>query len=239
MNVVDSPPFLTPFELHLHGEGTHHESYRSLGAHLMSADGVSGVRFAVWAPNAEQVTLMGDFNGWDGASHPMSHRSGGVWEAFIPGLGQGDHYKYLVRSRSGHTQEKCDPYAFFAEVPPRTASIVWSLNNYAWGDAHWMEQRARRNMLREPVSMYEVHLESWLRGAQGEWLSYQRAGSQARRVREPHGLHACGADAGDGASVFGLVGLPGHRILRAHVALRHARRFPVLHRSSAPARASA
>ena len=173
MQAVDSPPFLTSFELHLHGEGTHYESYRSLGAHLLSADGVDGVRFAVWAPNAEQVMLTGDFNGWNHTSHPMSHRSGGVWEAFIPGLGQGAHYKYVVKSRSGHVQEKCDPYAFFAEVPPRTASIVWSLNNYTWGDSAWMERRGHRNMLREPVSIYEVHLESWLRGAAGEWLGYR------------------------------------------------------------------
>ena len=143
MQAVDSPPFLTSFELHLHGEGTHHESYRSLGAHLVSADGVDGVRFAVWAPNAEQVTLMGDFNEWNRTSHLMSHRSGGVWEAFVPGLGQGTHYKYIVQSRDGSEQEKCDPYAFFAEVPPRTASIVWSLNNYTWNDAAWMEQRGR------------------------------------------------------------------------------------------------
>jgi len=157
----------------LHGEGTHHESYRSLGAHLVSADGVDGVRFAVWAPNAEQVTLLGDFNGWNRASHTMTERSGGVWETFVAGLGQGAHYKYCVKARGGEEQLKSDPYAFFAEVPPRTASIVWSLNNYAWGDAAWMEQRARRNPLREPVSIYEIHLESWLRGPQNEWLSYR------------------------------------------------------------------
>ena len=164
---------MTSFELHLHGEGTHHESYRSLGAHLVSADGVEGVRFAVWAPNAEQVTLMGDFNDWNRTGHLMSHRSGGVWEAFVPGLGQGTHYKYIVQSRDGFEQEKCDPYAFFAEVPPRTASIVWSLNNYTWNDAAWMEQRGQGNILREPVSIYEVHLESWLRGPAGEWLTFR------------------------------------------------------------------
>jgi 1,4-alpha-glucan branching enzyme len=164
---------LTSFELHLHGEGTHHQSYRSLGAHLVSADGVAGVRFAVWAPNAEQVTLTGDFNGWDRTSHDMTQRSGGVWETFVPGLAQGTHYKYFVRSHTGDEQEKCDPYAFFAEVPPRTASIVWGLNNHAWDDAAWMERRAHRNLLREPVSIYEVHLESWLRGPANEWLGYR------------------------------------------------------------------
>jgi len=173
VQAVDSPPFLTPYELYLHGEGTHYQSYRSLGAHQVQAEGAEGVRFAVWAPNAEQVTLIGDFNGWNRTSHPMSERIGGVWETLIPGLTQGAHYKYFVRGRDGFEQEKCDPYGFFAEVPPRTASIVWSLSNYAWSDAGWMEERSRRNLLREPVSIYEVHLESWLRGPNNEWLSYR------------------------------------------------------------------
>ncbi len=170
---MEAPAYLTPFELHLFGEGTHHESYRTLGAHPIRVDGTDGVRFSVWAPNAENVTVTGDFNGWDRISHPMVHRSGGVWELFVPGLGQGTHYKYVVRSRSGHEQEKSDPYGFFAEVPPRTASIIWSLANYEWNDASWMEARAHRNLLQEPVTVYEVHLESWLRGPNNEWLSYR------------------------------------------------------------------
>jgi 1,4-alpha-glucan branching enzyme len=126
----------------------------------------------VWAPNAEDVTLIGDFNSWDRTTHPLTHRSGGVWELFVPGLSQGDHYKYFVRSRTGAEQEKSDPYGFFAEVPSRTASIVWKLDNYTWNDAAWMEQRAHKNALREPMSVYEVHLESWLRGPNNEWLNY-------------------------------------------------------------------
>ena len=174
MPAVDSPPFLTSFDLHLFGEGTNNEAYKMLGAHPVDVDGTPGVRFAVWAPNAEQVTVIGDFNGWNRTSHPMSHRSGGVWELFISGLGQGEHYKYFVRSRLGAEQDKCDPYGFFAEVPPRTASIVWSLNNYEWNDVSWMESRAHRNFLREPVSVYEVHLESWLRGEANVWLTYHQ-----------------------------------------------------------------
>ena len=139
----------------------------------MRVEGVDGVRFAVWAPNAEDVTLIGDFNDWARATHPMMHRSGGVWELFIPGLAQGTHYKYFVRSRNGYEQEKCDPYGFFAEVPPRTASIVWKLDNYTWDDATWMTERASKNLLREPVSVYELHLESWLRGPNDEWLTYR------------------------------------------------------------------
>ena len=167
------PPLLTPFELYLHGEGSNYESYHTLGAHLVQCEGVDGVRFAVWAPNAEVVTVTGDFNWWDRTRHPMRLRDGGIWEIFIPGIGAGTQYKYFVLARDGGQQDKCDPYGFFAEVPPKTASIVWPLTNYTWNDAEWMEARARRNILREPVSVYEVHLESWLRGANNERLSYR------------------------------------------------------------------
>jgi 1,4-alpha-glucan branching enzyme len=144
-----------------------------LGAHPVREGAVQGVRFAVWAPNAESITVIGDFNRWDQTAHPMQHRDSGVWELFIPALGPGTHYKYCVRSRDGEIQEKADPYAFFSEAPPRTASIVWELNNHTWGDQGWMEARAQRNLLREPVSVYEVHLESWMRHASGESLSYR------------------------------------------------------------------
>ena len=173
MQATDSPLSLTPLELHLHGEGTHYQSYGTLGAHLVGDASVTGVRFAVWAPNAESVSVVGDFNQWDRARHAMQLRDGGIWELFVPGLTEGTHYKYSVRSRAGSTQEKVDPYAFFAEVPPRTASIVWGLANYTWGDSAWMEARAGRNLLREPVSIYEVHLESWLRGPGNEWFTYR------------------------------------------------------------------
>jgi len=173
VQATDSPLSLTPFELHLHGEGTHYQSYGTLGAHLVGDGSVTGVRFAVWAPNAESVSVVGDFNSWNRARHPMQLRDGGIWELFVPELAEGTHYKYSVRSRAGSLQEKVDPYAFFAEVPPRTASIVWGLANYTWGDAAWMEARASRNLLREPVSIYEVHLESWLRGPGNEPLTYR------------------------------------------------------------------
>ena len=157
------PPLLTPFELYLHGEGTNYESYRTFGAHLVNCDGVAGVRFAVWAPNAQVVSVVSDFNGWDRTRHPMRLRDGGVWEIFIPDLGEGAHYKYSVLSRTGSEQLKSDPYGFFAEVPPKTASIVRSLSNYTWADSEWMERAGERQWLREPVSIYEVHLESWMR----------------------------------------------------------------------------
>jgi len=167
------PPLLTPFELHLHGEGTNYESYRTLGAHEVVCETAVGVRFAVWAPNAQMVSVVGDFNQWDRTRNPMRARDGGIWEIFLPGLAAGAHYKYSILDRSGGTQDKCDPYGFFAEIPPNTASVVWLLDAYQWNDAAWMEQRPHRKWLHEPVSMYEVHMESWLRGPGNERLNYR------------------------------------------------------------------
>ncbi len=168
------PPLLTDFELHLHAEGTHWEASNTLGAHLAKVDGVTGVRFAVWAPNAEVVSVIGEFNNWDPRVHPMRLRNAGIWEIFLPGLGEGAHYKFFVRSRvQGYRAEKADPYAFFCETPPKSASIVWSLDRYQWGDAAWMEARAGADLLKQPVSVYEVHLESWLRGPYNHTLTYR------------------------------------------------------------------
>jgi 1,4-alpha-glucan branching enzyme len=168
------PLLLSDFELHLYSEGTHYESYRSLGAHVVEVDGVIGVRFAVWAPNAEVVTVVGDFNDWDVRRHPMRLRNAGIWEVFIPGLAKGSTYKYFVRSRfHSYQQMKLDPYAFYCETPPKSASIVWDIDSYRWGDSEWMETRAKTDWLRRPVSVYEVHLESWLRGPHNQTLSYR------------------------------------------------------------------
>jgi 1,4-alpha-glucan branching enzyme len=184
------PPLLSTFELHLHGEGTNYESYRTLGAHQVQCEGVEGVRFAVWAPNAAVVSVKGDFNDWDRTRHPMRLRDGGIWEIFLPHVGAGACYKYSVLARDGGEQDKADPYGFFAEVPPKSASIVWPLTNYAWEDAAWMDARARRNILREPVSVYEVHLESWLRGPFHQRLTYrelaERLVAYARRMHYTH-----------------------------------------------------
>jgi 1,4-alpha-glucan branching enzyme len=168
------PLLLSDFELHLYSEGTLYESYNSLGAHVTEVGGVCGVRFAVWAPNAGTVTVVGDFNDWDVRRHPMRQRNTGVWEIFIPGLGEGSKYKYFVRSRfHGYQEMKTDPYAFYCEVPPKTASIVWDVNKYRWGDSEWMEARAKTDWLKRPVSIYEVHLESWLRGPHNKLLTYR------------------------------------------------------------------
>ncbi|HWB82638.1 MAG TPA: 1,4-alpha-glucan branching protein GlgB [Bryobacteraceae bacterium] len=166
-------PQISDFDLHLHTEGTLNEAYHALGAHLCESDGVAGVRFAVWAPNAENVTLTGEFDDWDVRRHPMRRRNGGIWEIFIPGLREGAIYKYNIRSRfAGYQQLKADPYAFYCETPPKSASVVWDIDRYQWRDAEWMDTRGRTDWLKSPVSIYEVHLESWLRGPHGQPLTY-------------------------------------------------------------------
>jgi 1,4-alpha-glucan branching enzyme len=185
------PPLLSEFDLYLHGEGTHYESYNTMGAHAVEALGVPGVRFSVWAPNAEVVTVVADFNHWDTRRHPMRLRNGGIWEIFIPDAGSGTHYKYYVRSRHmGHRQLKADPYGFASEVPPKSASVVADVNKYIWKDSEWMEKRAQTNWLKQPMSVYEVHPESWLRKPDGTSLSYREmAVSLVQYVKDMNFTH--------------------------------------------------
>ena len=161
-------PQITDFDVHLFGEGNHHRIYEKMGAHPATIDGVSGVCFAVWAPNARNVSLLGDFNHWDGRKHQMRQAGGGIWELFIPEIGPGTSYKYEIKNYEGHIYEKSDPYGFQQEIRPKTASIVTDLDSYQWQDSDWMEQRRQMNMLDEPVSVYEVHLGSWMHGASSE-----------------------------------------------------------------------
>jgi 1,4-alpha-glucan branching enzyme len=171
------PPLLTDYDLHLLNEGTHWRSYERLGAHLRTVNGIAGVNFAVWAPNAESVSIVGDFNGWDRRKHAMrKHIPSGVWELFIPGVEAGLLYKFSVKARGGHVTEKCDPYGFAAELPPRTANIVTNLESYAWNDQAWMAGRADgANALNAPQSIYEVHLGSWRKNHNGatQWMNYR------------------------------------------------------------------
>jgi 1,4-alpha-glucan branching enzyme len=168
------PVQISDFDLHLFGEGTNYEAYNALGAHICTSAGVRGVRFAVWAPNAEAVSLVGDFNEWDTRRHPMRLRNAGVWEIFMPGLSEGAAYKYNVRSRfRAYQQLKADPYGFGMEIPPKSASVVRDLDVHHWEDAEWMEARGAREWLKKPISIYEVHLESWLRGPGGETPTYR------------------------------------------------------------------
>jgi len=170
-------PFLTDFDLHLLAEGTHYRTYNKLGAHLAELDGQPGTHFAVWAPNAREVSVIGDFNAWRPGTHPMTFRpQAGVWECFIPGVGKGALYKYFIRSRHhGYEAEKADPYAFASEIRPASASKVWDLSGYAWGDQAWMSTRGKTQALDAPVAIYEVHLGSWRRLPEEDnrWLSYR------------------------------------------------------------------
>ncbi|MBI3625122.1 MAG: 1,4-alpha-glucan branching enzyme, partial [Candidatus Rokubacteria bacterium] len=184
------PSTLSDYDLHLLGEGTHYKAYEKLGAHLRVIDGVEGVAFAVWAPNARRVSVVGDFNHWDGRHHLMRcHPGNGIWEIFIPGLTEGARYKFEFLSRSGELlPQKADPYAFtFEGETPRTASVVAALDGHAWGDAVWMENRERRNLLDGPLAIYEVHLGSWMRVREegNRFLTYRElAPKLAAYVRE-------------------------------------------------------
>jgi 1,4-alpha-glucan branching enzyme len=161
-------PSLTDFDLHLFAEGNHHRIYEKLGAHLTILDGVEGIYFAVWAPNARNVSVLGNFNHWDGRKHQMRRGRTGIWELFIPELEVGVHYKYEIKNADGHIYEKSDPFGFQQEVRPKTASIVTDLDAYHWNDAAWMEKRRQTDSLSHPISVYELHLGSWMHAASAE-----------------------------------------------------------------------
>ena len=168
---------LSDYDVHLLAEGTHLDAYERLGAHLAERDGVAGVEFAVWAPNARGVSVVGDFNSWGQEANPLEQLSGaGIWEGFVPGITAGERYKFSVLQADGPWRsEKADPYAFYAELRPRTASIVWDLDGYEWGDDEWMASRGPHNALDAPISIYEVHLGSWARSPEesNRWLTYR------------------------------------------------------------------
>ncbi|THJ18069.1 MAG: 1,4-alpha-glucan branching protein GlgB [Nitrospira sp. CG24B] len=171
------PPLLTDFDLHLFTEGTLYKAYNSFGAHIRTVQGVPGVHFVLWAPNATRVSVIGDFNGWNGLCHPMASRgSTGLWELFLPDLPEGTLYKYEIRSREDNVLlRKADPYAVASEVRPRTASIVHDLSSYTWHDGRWMAARSEWDPLTAPLSIYEVHLGSWMRVPEenNRWLTYK------------------------------------------------------------------
>jgi 1,4-alpha-glucan branching enzyme len=165
VDVYGFGPVLTDFDLHLLAEGTHYRNFERLGAHLRTHESFRGVHFAVWAPNAMRVSVVGDFNHWDGRRHPMRNLGAtGIWELFIPDLTEGEVYKYEVKSRfNSYLVQKSDPYGFAAELRPKTASVVWDVTDFTWTDDTWMEHRTARQMLDAPISVYEVHLGSWKR----------------------------------------------------------------------------
>ncbi len=172
-------PVLGDLDLHLFNEGNHLRLWEKLGAHVTAVDEVPGVHFAVWAPNGRRVSVVGDFNGWDGRWHPMRPLgSSGVWELFVPGLIEGEKYKFEIKTRDGQLRLKSDPMAYYYEPRPKNASIVYDLDIYRWRDGEWMQARAGRKPHEEPMNIYEVHLGSWRRGTGGRFLAYAELADQ-------------------------------------------------------------
>jgi 1,4-alpha-glucan branching enzyme len=170
------PPFVSDFDLHLYSEGNHHHCYGFLGAHPGEHEGVSGVKYAVWAPSARRVSLVGNFNDWDGRRNMMRIRgNSGVWEIFMPGHCEGEIYKFEIRAADGRILEKTDPVGFHFEMRPKTAAVVVDMGRYRWNDGDWMANRSRRNGLDSPISIYEVHLGSWMKvpEEQDRWMTYR------------------------------------------------------------------
>jgi len=178
MDTVIEHELLTPYDIHLFKVGRHFQLYEKLGSHPIQLNGEEGTHFAVWAPNAKQVHVIGDFNQWRNDSHPLKLRSdgSGIWEGFIPGLARGALYKYHIESRihAGYSMEKGDPFALLWEIPPRTASVVWGLK-HSWDDKEWMKDRSKKNSLDSPFAIYEIHLGSWKRVPEDgqRWLTYR------------------------------------------------------------------
>ncbi len=181
MGSHETASLLTDNDLFLFNEGSHFQLYDKLGAHVVNHEGVSGTQFAVWAPNAAQVFVMGDFNGWNKHSDPLQPKGqSGIWERFFPGMGNGTLYKYHIVSRfNDYRVDKTDPFSIFNEIPPKTASIVWNLD-YQWGDQGWMTSRRQRNALDKPMAIYEMHVGSWRRVAEdgNRSLSYRELAPQ-------------------------------------------------------------
>jgi len=176
------PYLLTEFDLYLMGEGRHYDTYEKLGAHVKTLEGVTGAHFAVWAPNARRVSVVGDFNGWDGRVNPMRSRgNSGIWELFVPEFDEGVIYKYeIVGPQNNILPLKADPYGFRSELRPNTGSVVARLDKHSWNDADWLQHRSTRNWLEQPISVYEVHLGSWRRMPEenNRWLSYRELADQ-------------------------------------------------------------
>jgi len=171
----ETPSIITDYDLYLFGEGNHLRIYEKLGAHLVELNGTEGVHFALWAPNAEEVSLIGSFNNWDPTRHKLLPLgSSGIWYTFVPGLKEGQMYKYQIKSKiNGDIRIKADPFGFYFEERPKTATIVYDINKYNWADQQWMEARRKVDPLRKPMSIYEVHLGSWLRRDDGGFLTYR------------------------------------------------------------------
>ena len=167
--------FITDYDLHLLSEGTHYRSWEKLGAHLIKNTEQQGTSFALWAPNASAVSVLGDFNVWQKGANPLARiKNTGYWHGFVSGVGHGSLYKYAITSKFDNYQvDKTDPYAFHCEIRPATASVVWDLGGHDWQDDEWMMSRAERHRHTAPISIYELHLGSWMQRDNGDWLTYR------------------------------------------------------------------
>lgn len=171
---------LSDFDIQLFRAGKHYHLYNKLGSHTVTHRGVKGTYFAVWAPNASYVAVVGNFNGWNRGSHPMSCRwdESGIWEAFVPHLSNGDYYKYFIEAHNGYKVEKGDPYAFHWETPPATGSIVWNIEDYQWNDQKWMSERSSTHPMSKAISVYEVHLGSWRKPDWNRFMTYREMAAE-------------------------------------------------------------
>ncbi|MDR2779497.1 MAG: 1,4-alpha-glucan branching enzyme, partial [Synergistaceae bacterium] len=161
--VIHGVSLMKEHDIYFFREGNHTKLYEVLGSHVIERGGKEGTLFSVWAPNAASVSVIGDFNYWSDGSHKLSVRwdSSGIWEGFVPGVGHGELYKYSITTKDGQILEKGDPFAFWWETPPRSASCVWNLDGFGWSDGEWMKVRGGKNGVSAPQSVYEVHLGSW------------------------------------------------------------------------------
>ncbi len=184
---------ITEYDVHLYAEGTHYRIFEKLGAHPIEVKGKKGVHFAVWAPSAEGISVIGDFNEWKADATPMKPIAGsGIWAAFVPGLKEGATYKYFVKGANGYRAEKSDPFGFASEERPKTASVVWEMDKYKWNDKKWMETRGSKNGLEAPISIYEMHPGSWMRVPEenNRWLTYRElADKLSKYLKEMNFTH--------------------------------------------------
>ena len=179
MSQVQSHSFFSEYDIHLFKQGKHYKLYEKLGAHLTLFEGDKGCLFSVWAPNALEVSVVGNFNHWKHNDHPLAARwdGTGIWEGFIPKIEKGEHYKFSIKTKTGKVIEKCDPFAKMCEMPPKTASIVWD-NEFEWSNSDWLNSRGKRNNHDAPMSVYELHLGSWRKKHEAISLSYKEMATE-------------------------------------------------------------
>ena len=219
---IKAHSLFTDFDINLFRAGTHYKLYEKLGSHLLKVDKAEGTYFAVWAPSASQVSVIGDFNYWNGEGYELNARwdSSGIWEGFIPNVQKGQAYKYkITNTDTGEVLEKGDPFAKKWEVPPKTASVVWEIDDYSWKDKTWMNNRQKKNALDAPMSVYEVHMGSWKRGADHNSLSYKQLATElVDYVKELGYTHVEFMPVME-HPFFGSWGLSNNRILRSNLSL--------------------